>query len=59
VSHASLASTFRKAGENTKALDALREGRAIMVTMTRLSPDNAAGKRDLAWFNGQIAELAR
>jgi hypothetical protein len=27
--------------------------------MTTLSPDNAVWKRDLAWFEGQIAELAR
>jgi hypothetical protein len=30
-----------------------------MARMTSLSPDNAVWKRDLAWFDGQIAELAR
>jgi hypothetical protein len=30
-----------------------------MVRMTSLSPDNAEWKRDLAWFDRQIAELAR
>jgi hypothetical protein len=40
------------------ALDALRQGRAIMLQMTSLSPDNAVWKRDLAWFDEQIAELA-
>ncbi len=29
-----------------------------MVRMTVLSPDNAIWRRDLAWFDGQIAELA-
>ena len=28
-----------------------------MVRMTSLSPDNAVWKDDLAWFDGQIAEL--
>jgi len=59
VSHAKLASPFRKGGENAKALDALRRGRAIMARMTALSPDNAVWKRDLAWFDGQIAGMAR
>jgi len=30
-----------------------------MVRMTSLSPDNALWKRELAWIDGQIAELAR
>jgi hypothetical protein len=59
VAYAKLAGAFRKASDNTMALDALRQGRAIMVRVTSLSPDNAAWKRDLAWFDGQIAELAR
>jgi len=29
-----------------------------MVRMTSLSPDNAEWKRDLGWFDRQIAELA-
>ena len=40
-------------------LDALRQGRAIIVRMSSLSPDNAVWKRDLAWFDEQIAEVAR
>jgi hypothetical protein len=59
VSYAKLASAFRKARDKTKALDALRQGRAIMVRMTSLSPDNAVWKRDLARFDREIAELAR
>jgi hypothetical protein len=58
VSYSKLAFVFRKGGEKAKALEALRQGRAIMVRMTALSPDNAIWKRDLAWFDGQIAELA-
>jgi hypothetical protein len=48
---------FSKAGDKAKALDALRQDRAIMVRMTSLSSDNAVWKRDLGWFDGQIAEL--
>jgi hypothetical protein len=29
-----------------------------MSRLTKLSPDNATWKNDLAWFDGQIAELA-
>jgi len=46
-------------GEKAKALDVLHRGQAIMVRMTTLSPDNAVWKSDLAWFDGQIAELTR
>jgi hypothetical protein len=52
VSYSKLAGTFRKAGDK-----ALRQGRAIMVRLTSLSPDNAVWKRDLGWLDGQIAEL--
>jgi integrase len=37
----------------------LQLGRAIMVRLTPLSPDNAMWRRDLAWFDGQIVELTR
>jgi hypothetical protein len=59
LSYAHFAYAFRNADDKAKALDALRQGRAIMVGLTGLSPDNAVWKRDLAWFDGQIAELAR
>jgi hypothetical protein len=29
-----------------------------MARLTKLSPDNAQWRQDLAWFDGQIAELA-
>jgi len=59
VSYSRPAGAFMKAGDKTKALDALRQGRAMMVRMTSLSPGNAMWKRDLVWFDGQIAELAQ
>jgi tetratricopeptide (TPR) repeat protein len=59
VSYSKLAVGFSKAGDKAKALDALRQGRTIMVRMTSLAPDNAVWKNDLAWFDGQIAELDR
>ena len=30
-----------------------------MARLTKLSPDNAQWAKDLAWFDGQIAELAK
>jgi hypothetical protein len=57
VSFSELASVFRTMGENTQALDALQQGRAVVVRLTGVSPDNPIWKRDLAWFDGQIAEL--
>jgi hypothetical protein len=59
VSYAKLAGVFKKAGDKTKTLETLRQGWAIMVRMTSLSPDNAVWKRDLDWFNRQIAEAAQ
>jgi hypothetical protein len=59
VSYAKLAAVFKKAGDKTKTLETLRQGRAIMVRMTSLSPDNAVWKRDLDWFNRQIAEATQ
>jgi hypothetical protein len=47
----------KKNGETATALDMLQLGRAIMVRLTTLSPDNAVWRRDLAWFDGQIVEL--
>jgi hypothetical protein len=55
VSHAKLASVFRKIGESTQALDTLRQRRAILVRLISLSPGNADWKNDLVWFGGQIA----
>jgi len=59
VSYANLASTFRKTSDNAKALDVLVKSRVIMERLAKLSPENATWKRDLAWLNGQIAELVR
>jgi hypothetical protein len=58
VSYSRLAYASKKAGDKSEALEALRQGQAIMVRMTSLSPDNAPWKRDLAWIDRQIAELA-
>jgi hypothetical protein len=48
----------RQSGDSAKARDYLRRGREIMAHLTKLSPDNAQWKQDLAWFDRQIAELA-
>jgi hypothetical protein len=52
-----LEACVRPAAVSAKALDALRQGRIIMERLTKLSPENAVWTRDLAWFDGQIAEL--
>jgi len=38
-------------------LQALRQGKAIMERLTKLSPGNAGWQRDLAWFDNQITQL--
>ncbi len=58
VTFAKLALVHRQSGDNAKALDAFRQGQAIMVRLTKLSPDNAQWKQDLARFDREIAELA-
>jgi tetratricopeptide (TPR) repeat protein len=58
VTFAKLASVHKQSGDAAKARDFLRQGQAIMARLTKLSPDNAVWARDLAWFDGWIAELA-
>ena len=50
-----LASVYRASGDNAKALDALRQGQAIMARLTKHSPDNAVWAQDLARFNWLIS----
>jgi len=58
VSYANLAGVFRKAGQLPEALQSLQQGRHIMAHLNGLSPDNAVWKRNLAWFDAQIADLS-
>jgi hypothetical protein len=48
---------YRRSNDREKALAVLRQGKAIMDRLAKLSPDNAAWKRELAWFDQQIAAL--
>jgi hypothetical protein len=59
VSYAKLADVYRRSNDPDKALAALRQGQAIMDRLTKLAPDNTGWKRDLAWFDGQIAALTK
>jgi len=59
VTFAKLAYAHKQPGDEAKAGEDLRQGQAIMARLTRLSPDNAEWKQDLAWFDGQIPELDR
>jgi hypothetical protein len=59
TSFAKLADVQKRSGEKVKARDYLRQGQAILARLTTLSPANAKWKRDLAWFDEQIAALAK
>jgi hypothetical protein len=50
---------YRASGDKAQARDFLLEGRAIMSGLTKLSPNNAQWKQDLADFNQEIAEIAK
>jgi tetratricopeptide (TPR) repeat protein/pimeloyl-ACP methyl ester carboxylesterase len=54
-----LANVYRQKDDKATARDYLRQGQAIMQRLTKLSPDNAVWKKDLARFDGEIAELDR
>ena len=49
---------LKKMNEAPQALDALQKSQAIMVQLTTRVPGNAGWKQQLAWLNGQIAQLA-
>ncbi|HEX3496439.1 MAG TPA: hypothetical protein VHT02_04565, partial [Methylocella sp.] len=55
---AKLAHVYQLSGYSGTALRALRQGHEILSRVAKLSPDNATWKRDLAWFDGRIKELA-
>jgi tetratricopeptide (TPR) repeat protein len=57
LSYASFAKAYRRYDDNDKALEALRQGQAIMAHVVELSPENASWKRYLAWFDDQIATV--
>ena len=52
-----LASVYLAQNDDARGREALEGGRAIMVKLVALSPDNATWKSDLAWFDGRIAAL--
>ncbi len=57
MSYAKLASVYRKSKETKNAREALTSGRAIIARLVEEHPDWTEWKRDLAWFDAQIAEL--
>jgi hypothetical protein len=57
VTCAKLGYIYRRSNDPDDALAVLRRGQAIMVRLLKLSPDDASWKRDLAWFDDQIAAL--
>ena len=59
MSYAKIANALKSMGKGGEALESLRQGHAIMVRLTALSPDNVRWKQDLDWFASQIAELSQ
>ena len=59
ASYAKLAEVYRRSNKPGEALAALRQGEAIMARLAKLSPDNTGWKRDLSWFDNQIAALTK
>ncbi len=57
VSQWKLAAVFARQGDVPRALEALRQGRAIILRLQARSPDNTKLKKDLANFDAKIAEL--
>ena len=57
VSHAKLASVHRRLGETNAARSELRKGREIIARLVQLAPNFVEWKRDLAWFDSEIARL--
>ena len=59
MSHAKLANAYRKAGQLPQAREQLIAGRTIIARLTETYPDWSQWKKDLAWFDGQIAALGK
>jgi tetratricopeptide (TPR) repeat protein len=56
VCYARLAVAYRKAAQQVQAREALAAGRAIIAPVVAQFPDWSQLKKDLAWFDYQIAE---
>ena len=59
VSYAKLANAYRTAGQLRQAREQLTAGRTIIARLTETYPDWSQWKKDLAWFDGQIAALSK
>jgi hypothetical protein len=59
VSYAKLACAYLKAEQRAKAGEALAGGRAIIARLIAQFPDWPQWKRDLCWFDQQIAALKK
>jgi hypothetical protein len=59
ISDAKLAEFYMKAKQPKEARAALDAGRAIITKLVADHPDFAQWKKDLAWFDQQIAALGK
>ena len=50
---------YRRFNDRQNALAALRQGRAIMARLVKLSSDNTGWNDYLTWFDDQIAALTK
>ena len=48
---------YERQGRTADAVVELTKGRDIMAARVGVAPDNAQWKKDLAWFDGQIARI--
>jgi hypothetical protein len=58
-SYAKLANAYRTAGQLLQAREQLTAGRTSTTRPTETYPDWSQWKKDLAWFDGQIAALSK
>jgi hypothetical protein len=59
VSYGRVATVEVRQGAHADALIAPERGREIAIRLSRQSPDNATLKKDLTWFDMQVAAAPR
>ena len=56
---AKLGGILRQTGKTSEALAEFRKGHAIVAKLVEKAPEFAEWKRDLTWFEQQLAELEK
>ena len=55
ISHAHLAEAYRRSSQGLKAMQHFKDGREIIVDLVQKDPESAQLRKDLTWFDVQIA----